>query len=571
MNHPPILKTGGQSLVEALRVQGVDTVFCVPGESYLEVLDALYDHQQEIRVVACRHESGAGFMAEAYGKLTGRPGICMVTRGPGATNASIAVHTAYQDSTPMILFVGQVGRDMCEREAFQEIDYRRMFGEFTKWVTQIDDASRIGEYVARAFSVAMSGRPGPVVIALPEDMLTDSSFPKPTRPVDIAQAYPDPAAMERIGALLAQAKRPLMILGGSGWTQAGWRDMAKFASRQNLPVACSFRRQDLFDNLHPNYVGDVGIGINPDLATMIRNADVLLAVGARLGEMATSGYTLLDIPCPAQKLVHVLNDPEEMGRVYQPEVRVQASLDAFAAEAARLPAADSGAWRQWLAAARANYLKYIEPQPRDTRFDPAVAIRALREVLSPDAIITNGAGNYSAWAHRYHQFSHPRSQLAPTSGAMGYGVPAAIAAKICNPARQVVCLAGDGCFLMTGQELATAVRNRLAIVFIVFNNGMYGTIRMHQEKHYPGRVVGTDLSNPDFVTYARSFGIEGACIDDSSQFAPMLGHALQVSACASNPFLIEVRCDPEVLTPRATLSAIRKTALAERGEDAVRA
>jgi len=566
MNNPPSLKTGGQILVESLRVQGVDTVFCVPGESYLEVLDALYDCQQDISLVTCRQEGGAGFMAEAYGKLTGKPGICMVTRGPGATNASIAVHTAFQDSTPMILFVGQVGRDMCEREAFQEIDYRRMFGEFAKWVTQIDDVSRIGEYIARAFSVALSGRPGPVVIALPEDMLTDSCFPKPTRAVEAARAYPDPQALENMMVHLRQAKRPLMILGGSGWTQAGWRDIARFASRQGLPVACSFRRQDLFDNLHPNYVGDVGIGINPALAEAIRNADLLIAVGARLGEMATSGYTLLDIPVPAQKLVHVLSDPEEVGRVYQPDVRIQASLDAFAAEAAKLPAADAGDWREWLDNARAHYMKWISPPPRDARFDPALAIRAMRDVLNPDAIITNGAGNYSAWAHRYHQFSHARSQLAPTSGAMGYGVPAAIAAKLCHPSRQVICLAGDGCFLMTGQELATAVRHRLAIVFIVFNNGMYGTIRMHQEKNYPGRVVATDLNNPDFVMYARSFGAEAALIEDTDQFAPTLERALQVAASQSIPFLIEARMDPEVLTPRANLSDIRKAALAERAD-----
>ncbi|HYD61766.1 MAG TPA: thiamine pyrophosphate-binding protein [Noviherbaspirillum sp.] len=566
MNATPTLKTGGQILVDALRVQSVDTVFCVPGESYLEVLDALYDRQQDIRLITCRHEGGAGFMAEAYGKLTGKPGICMVTRGPGATNASIAVHTAYQDSTPMILFIGQVGRDMCEREAFQEIDYRRMFGEFAKWVTQIDDVSRIGEYVSRAFSVALSGRPGPVVIALPEDMLTDSCFPKPVRAVEVAQAYPDPHAMEQLSAQLKSAKRPLMILGGSGWTQAGSRDISKFATRQALPVACSFRRQDLFDNLHPHYVGDVGIGINPVLAETIRNADLLIAVGARLGEMATSGYTLLEIPCPQQKLVHVLSAPEELGRVYQPDVRINASPDAFAAMAARLPEVDSSGWREWLDTARGNYMKYIEPPARETRFDPALAIRSMKGVLNPDAIITNGAGNYSAWAHRYHQFSHPKSQLAPTSGAMGYGIPAAIAAKLCNPSRQVICLAGDGCFLMTSQELATAVRNRLAIVFIVFNNGMYGTIRMHQERSYPGRVVGTDLNNPDFVMYGKSFGIEAERISESSEFAPMLEHALRTSASTSSPFLIEVKMDPEILSPRATLTGLRKTALAERAD-----
>ena len=558
MGGAPKLQTGGQLLVGALLAQHVDLAFCVPGESYLEVLDALYDHQQQVRLVSCRHEGSAAFMAEAYGKLTGKPGICFVTRGPGATNASIGVHTAFQDSTPMILFIGQVGRDMCEREAFQEIDYRRMFGPFTKWVAQIDDASRISEYVSRAFSVALSGRPGPVVLALPEDMLTDSAFAKSIAPVEIAQTYPDPRAMERLQGLLEQAKRPLMILGGSGWTQAGWRDMSRFATRNGLPVACSFRRQDLFDNRHPNYVGDVGIGINPALAERIVQADLLITVGSRLGEMASSGYTLLDIPRPRQRLVHVLTGAEELGRVYQPELRIQASLNAFAAVAAQLAAADSAGWRDWLEAARADYLAYIEPPARETRFDPALAIKAMQDILSPDAIVTNGAGNYSAWAHRYHQFSHLASQLAPTSGAMGYGVPAAIAAKLCHPARQVVCLAGDGCFLMTSQELATAVRHRLAIVFIVFNNSMYATIRMHQEKHYPARVIATDLNNPDFVAYARSFGVEAQSVSESAQFAPALQQALASASAKSNPFLIEIKLDTEILTPRTTLSALRR-------------
>ncbi|HSV34592.1 MAG TPA: thiamine pyrophosphate-binding protein [Ramlibacter sp.] len=562
----PKLQTGGQLLVDALLAQHADMAFCVPGESYLEVLNALYDHQEAIRLISCRHEGGAAFMAEAYGKLTGRPGICFVTRGPGATNASIGVHTAFQDSTPMILFIGQVGRDMIEREAFQEIDYRRMFGPFTKWVAQIDDASRVAEYVSRAFSVALSGRPGPVVLALPEDMLTDSAFPKPAFAVQVPQAYPDPAAMEALHAQLKQAKRPLMIVGGSGWTQAGWRDLSRFSTRNGLPVACSFRRQDLFDNRHPNYIGDVGIGINPALAERIRTADLLIAVGARLGEMATSGYTLLDIPRPRQRLVHVLPCPEELGRVYQPELKIIASLDAFAHMAAPLPQADSRGWREWLESARADYLRYIEPPPRETRFDPALAFKAMQTILNADAILTNGAGNYAAWAHRYHQFSHIRSQLAPTSGAMGYGVPAAIAAKLCHPSRQVICLAGDGCFLMTSQELATAVRHRLAIVFIVFNNGMYGTIRMHQEKNYPGRVVATDLNNPDFVAYAQSFGVEAMSVSETAQFAPALEHALGTAGSSGGPFLIEIKLDAEILTPRTTLSALRRTALGERSD-----
>ncbi|HSV51466.1 MAG TPA: thiamine pyrophosphate-binding protein [Burkholderiaceae bacterium] len=566
MNGMPKLQTGGQLLVEALLAQHVDMAFCVPGESYLEVLNALYDHQEAIRLITCRHEGGAAFMAEAYGKLTGKPGICFVTRGPGATNASIGVHTAFQDSTPMILFIGQVGRDMVEREAFQEIDYRRMFGPFTKWVAQIDDASRVAEYVARAFSVALSGRPGPVVLALPEDMLTDSAFPKPINAVRVPQAYPDPAAMHELQAQLKQAKRPLMIVGGSGWSQDGWRDLSRFATRNGLPVACSFRRQDLFDNRHPHYVGDVGIGINPALAERVSGADLLIAVGARLGEMASNGYTLLDIPCPRQRLVHVLACPEELGRVYQPELKISASPNAFAHAAAQLPPADATGWRAWLDGARTDYLRYIEPVPRDTRFDPALAFKAMQRILSPDAILTNGAGNYAAWAHRYHQFSHSKSQLAPTSGAMGYGVPAAIAAKLCHPAREVICLAGDGCFLMTSQELATAVRHRLAIVFIVFNNGMYATIRMHQERHYPGRVVATDLNNPDFVAYARSFGVAAVSVSESGQFAPALEQALATVGSSGCPFLIEIKLDAEMLTPRTTLSALRRAALGERAD-----
>ncbi|MBB5390743.1 MULTISPECIES: thiamine pyrophosphate-binding protein [unclassified Herbaspirillum] len=558
------LKTGGQLLVDALLAQDADTAFCVPGESYLDVLNALYDQQQSVRVVSCRHEGAASFMAEAYGKLTGRPGICFVTRGPGATNASIGVHTAFQDSTPMVLFVGQVGRDMIEREAFQEIDYRRMFGQFTKWVAQIDDVSRVGEYVSRAFSVAMSGRPGPVVLALPEDMLTESTFPKEIGRADVPQIFPDPDALERMQALLRGAKKPLMILGGSGWDQEGLRNIARFAVQQNLPVAASFRRQDLFDNRHPNYVGEIGIGVNPALARLVGEADLLISVGSRLGEMVTSGYTLLDIPRPRQKLVHVMPAPEELGRVYQTDVKIAATLNAFARAAAQLSPAGGEAWREWHKQARDNYLAYIEPPARTTQFDAGMAVKDMQRILNQDAILTNGAGNYTAWAHRYYQFSQPRSQLAPTSGAMGYGVPAAIAAKLCFPARQVVCLGGDGCFLMTSQELATAVRHRLGIVFLVFNNGMYATIRMHQEKNYPGRVIATDLNNPDFVAYAKSFGVDAVSIHQTEAFAPALEKALATASSTSLPYLIELVLDQEMLTPRATLSGLRKTALAER-------
>jgi acetolactate synthase-1/2/3 large subunit len=556
MNDSPKLRTGGQLIVDALLAQGTDTVFCVPGESYLDVLNALHAQQDAMRVVVCRHEGAAAFMAEAHGKLTGRPGICMVTRGPGATNASIGVHTAFQDSTPMILLIGQVGRDMIEREAFQEIDYRRMFGPFAKWVAQIDDAARVHEFMARAYSVAMSGRPGPVVLALPEDMLTDSAFPAAAPRVEVPQAHPAPDAMLRLRELLAVAERPLLLLGGPGWSAPGRDAIERFAVQSGLPVACAFRRQDLFDNRHPQYVGEVGIGVNPELAKAVREADLLIAVGTRLGEIVTSGYTLLEVPVPRQRLVHVLPCAEELGRVYQPALKILSSVTPFAQAAAAMPPVDPAPRRAWLGQLRGNFERHVAPSTRPARLDPARVIQTLRDTLEPDAILTNGAGNYSAWAHRYYPFSRPNTQLAPTSGAMGYGVPAAIAAKLQHPSRQVVCLAGDGCFLMSSQELATVKRHALSIVFIVFNNGMYGTIRMHQEVNYPGRPIGTDLCNPDFVLYARSFGLHAERVECSEDFASALQRAL-----ATGGALIELAIEPEILTPRATLSELREKAL----------
>lgn len=557
MTNSLTLQTGGQLIVDALLKQGTDTVFCVPGESYLDILDALGAQQDLVRVVACRHEGAAAFMAEAHGKLSGQPGVCMVTRGPGATNASIGVHTAFQDSTPMILLIGQVGRDMLEREAFQEIDYRRMFGPFVKWVAQIDDVTRIPEFIARAFSVAMSGRPGPVVLALPEDMLTDSAFPIPVPRVEVPVSYPEPAALVRLSALLDTVERPLLLLGGPGWSTTGYNAIREFAERNSLPVACAFRRQDLFDNRHDQYVGEIGIGVNPELALALQEADLVIAVGTRLGEIVSSGYTLLQVPVPRQQLIHVLPCAEELGRVYQPTLKVLSSLDSFAVAAAALTPADSTFWRSWTANLRSNYLRYIAPSAPRGMLDPAHVIQTLSATLEPDAVVTNGAGNYSAWAHRYYQFSRPHTQLAPTSGAMGYGVPAAIAAKLEHPSKQVVCLAGDGCFLMTSQELATVQRHGLAIVFIVFNNGMYGTIRMHQEVNYPGRPIGTDLFNPDFVLYAQSFGLRAERVERTSDFPQTLQRAL---ACDGST-LIELKVDPEILTPRATLSELREKAL----------
>ncbi|HYG42539.1 MAG TPA: thiamine pyrophosphate-dependent enzyme, partial [Bordetella sp.] len=447
--------------------------------------------------------------------------------------------------------------DMIEREAFQEIDYRRMFGPFVKWVAQVDEAARVPEFMARAFAVAQSGRPGPVVLALPEDMLTESAFSADTAMVTVPEAHPAPQAMQRLHACLAQAQRPLMLLGGTGWGASGRQAITHFATQNGLPVACAFRRQDLFDNRHPLYVGELGIGVNPALAQAVRDADLLIAVGTRLGEIVTSGYTLLEVPVPRQRLVHVLAAAEELGRVYQAEVQVQSHMNAFAQAAAALPALDPAPRRAWRETLRANYERYVAPAPRKARLDPAEVMITLRNTLAADAILTNGAGNYSAWAHRYYQFSHPHSQLAPTSGAMGYGVPAAIAAKLHHPDRQVVCLAGDGCFLMTSQELATVHRHGLAIVFIVFNNGMYGTIRMHQETNYPGRPIGTDLSNPDFVMYAQSFGLHAERVTHGAEFAPALQRALAAPGAA----LIELEIESEILTPRATLSELRERAL----------
>jgi len=550
------IRTGGQLLVEQLRVHGSDLVFCVPGESYLAVLDALFDLRRVIRLVVCRQEGGAANMAEAYGKLTGRPGICFVTRGPGATNASIGVHTAFQDSTPLILFIGQVGSDVVEREAFQEMDYRRMFGPMAKWVAQIDRADRIPELLSHAYHVAVAGRPGPVVLALPEDMLASSAAAVTVPAYRRVQAHPG-SALAELQQLLAKAQRPLVILGGGGWSAAACRDIQRFAENHRLPVACAFRRQDLFDNRHDLYVGDVGIGINPKLAERVRNADLVLAVGPRLGEMTTGGYTLFAVPVPQQTLVHVHAGAEELGRVYAAHLMINSGMAEFAAEAARLSAVDARAWQGWREQARTDYLANITPSPTPGTLNLGTVVVWLREHLPADAIVANGAGNYSAWVHRFYQYRGFRTQLAPTSGAMGYGVPAAIAAQLVHPGRTVVCFSGDGCFLMNGQELATAVQYRLDVVFIVVNNGMYGTIRMHQERQYPGRVYGTDLTNPDFAALARAYGAYGELVERTEDFPA----AFERARASGTPALLELRIDPEATTPRTTLSTIREAAL----------
>ena len=542
---------GGKLLVDQLVVHGADTAFCVPGESYIALLDGLYE--SPIRLITCRHEAGAANMADAYGKLTGRPGICIVTRGPGATQASVGVHTAFQDSTPLILLVGQVASDQEEREAFQEIDYRRMFGQMAKWVAQIDRVDRIPELIARAFATACSGRPGPVVLALPEDILAMSSDAADALPFNAAQAHPGAEQLEQLRALLRRSERPLAIIGGADWTPATSDALREFFEANELPVGAAFRRQDALDNDSPSYVGDVGIGINPKLAARVREADLLLVVGPRLGEMTTSGYTLLESPTPTQTLVHVHPGAEELGRVYRPELPILSGMEEFSRAVRDLRVEPR--WRDWTAAARAEYEDWQRHDPMPGSLDLGDCIAHMRERV-PDAIVTNGAGNFTVWVHRFWRWHRYGTQLAPTSGAMGYGVPAAVAAKAVSPESTVVCFAGDGDFLMSGQELATAVQYELPIIVVVVNNGMYGTIRMHQERQFPGRVVGTDLVNPDFAAYARAFGAHGETVIETAAFPDAFERAL----AAGTPAMLQLRTDPEAINPRTTLSAIRAQA-----------
>jgi len=548
-------RTGGQILVDALRIHGTDTAYCVPGESFLAVLEALYHARDDIRLIVARQEGGAAHMAEAHGKLTGEPGICFVTRGPGSTNASIAVHTARQDSTPLILFVGQVGRDAMGREAWQEIDYRHMFGHIAKWVDQIDDARRIPEYINRAFHVATSGRPGPVVLALPEDMLIDVVAVADSPRYRRSAAAPTQAALDGLKQELARAERPLVVLGGGGWTREASDDMAAFAQAFDLPVACAFRRQDLIDNRLEHYVGETGLGMDPRIARRVKDADLVIAVGARLGETSTQGYALLAVPRPAQRLAHVHADPEELGHVYHADVPILSSIPEFARAAAALRTSGSVCWADWRAAARADYLDHLQaPAGMPGDLDLGQVMAHLRETLPGDSIISNGAGNYTLWVQRFWRYGGLRTQLAPTSGTMGYGLPAAIAAKLVHPERTAVCFAGDGCFLMNGQELATAMQYGANVIVIVVNNGMYGSIRMHQERHYPGNVWGTALANPDFAALARSYGAHGETVTRTAQFAPALERARQ----ACRPALIELKVSPEALSPRLTVSALRQ-------------
>lgn len=556
----------GHLIVECLVAQGITHAFGVPGESYLAVLDGFHKFREQIRFVINRQEGGAAFMAEAAGKMTNRPGVCFVTRGPGATNASIGVHTAFQDSTPMVLFVGDVAGDQRDREAFQELEYTSFFGPSTKGmakrVERIDDPDRIPEYVARAFATAMNGRPGPVVLVLPEDMLTRTTAARPLPRVEAVEAWSDPGALRTLREMLLAANKPFVIAGGGGWTPQAAQALQRFAENWKLPVGNAFRFQDTFDNHHPLYAGDVGIGINPKLAARIRESDLILAIGPRLGEMTTGGYTLLTPPKAKQKLVHIHASAEELNRVYQADLAINATMNAAARSLEVLTAPPELPWTDWTEAAHADYLGNLVPQKLPGDIDMPAIVATLQKHLPEDALITNGAGNFASWTHRF--FRHHglakgyKTQLAPTSGAMGYGVPAGIAANIVS-GRIALTVAGDGDFLMNGQELATASQCGARSIIVLLNNGMYGTIRMHQEREYPTHVqgAGTDLANPDFVGLAKAYGYEGLRITRTEEFEPALVAAL----LRRQGTLIEVMLDPEVITTRGTLSSIRDAAL----------
>ena len=559
MTPTPASRLGGHLLVDQLIAHGVQHVFCVPGESYLAVLDGMHD--AGIPVTVCRQEGGAAIMAEAYGKLTGMPGICMVTRGPGATNAYAGVHIAGQDSTPMILFVGQIERGMREREAFQEMDYRAVFGSQVKWATEIDQVERIPELISRAFHIATSGRPGPVVIALPEDMLVEYASVADAPRYQTIESAPTSAQLASLTESLAKARKPIAVLGGSRWTEQAVADFGRYAEQLGLPVAVQFRRQPLCPPSHPCFVGDLGLGSNPALLNYVRDeADLVLLVGGRMSEIASQSYTLLDIPNPRQTFIHVHPDPEELNRVYRADVGINTSPTAFVEALAGQAPAHRADWQGDLSSLRNSFLTWTDPSrvkhPGDLQMGTVMA--HLRDTLPEDAIMCNGAGNYATWLHRYYPFRRYNTQLAPTSGSMGYGLPAAVGAKRLYPERTVVCLAGDGCFMMHGQEFATAVQYNLPIVVLIIDNGMYGTIRMHQERHYPARVSATDLKNPDFARYAEAFGGYGEHVRNTEEFAPALARAI----ASGKPAILHCHLDPQAITPAATLDQIRSQAQA---------
>lgn len=550
-------RNGGQLLVECLRALGATTSFGVPGESYLAVLDALHDTAGKLDFVLCRNEGGAAFMAAAYGKLTGRPGLCFVTRGPGVTNASIGVHTAMQDSVPMILFVGQVGTDMRGREAFQEIDYRAVFGTLAKWAVEIDDVARVPEIVARAWTTALIGRPGPVIVALPEDMLTSVTDAAPlTGPARILEAAPTAEALLATHTLLTSARKPLILMGGANWTEAGRAALQAFAEASDIPVVAAFRYQDQFDNHSRVYAGEAGVGMPPHVKALIRNADVILAVNIRFGEMTTDGYTLLDVPIPVQKLIHVHGSDREIGKIYVPTLGIQAGPNAFAA--ALTPV--EGGWADWRKAAREAYEASFDAPAQPGPVDMVAVTAWLRDHLPDDVILTNGAGNFTVWPNKFFRYGPRARLLAPQSGAMGYGLPAAIAAKVTHPERTVVCFAGDGDFQMNCQELGTAMQAGAQPIVLILNNGIYGTIRAHQERNYPTRVSGTTLQNPDFVALARAYGFHAERVEATADFMSAFERGLASTTGA----VLELMISPEALTPRQTLSQMRDAALAFR-------
>jgi len=547
-------RTGGRVLVDQLRIHGTERIFCVPGESFLDVLDALHD-QPAIDLVVCKHEGAAANMAEADGKLTGRPGICFVTRGPGATHGSIGVHIAQQDSTPMILFVGQIAREHKGREAFQEVDYAAVFGSMCKWAAEIDDPARIPEMVARAFQVATSGRPGPVVLALPEDVLDGLVEVADAAPYRAVAAAPRPEDAQALAAALAAAQRPLVIAGGANWTDQAVRDFAAFVKAWDLPVACAFRRQDVIDNRDPHYVGHLSLGVSPKLAERVKTADLIVAFGTRLGDIATDSYSLLEVPQPKQKLVHIHADSFELGRVYQAALPIHAGVEPGAAMLATLAAPATVAWKDWTAGARADHEAFVtppKPHAELTGVDMAAAMAHLNQVLPEDAMLSNGAGNYTVWLHRFYAYRKPRTELAPTCGAMGYGLPAAIAAKLRFPEKTVVCFAGDGCYLMYPQEIATAAAHGANLIVILVNNRMYGTIRMHQERRYPGRQSGTTIVNPDFVEMAKACGAWAERVERTEDFAAAFERAQQ----AGKPAVLELMTDPLQITPAMRVSEL---------------
>jgi acetolactate synthase-1/2/3 large subunit len=555
--HKP--RSGGRLVVDQLLVHGADLVFCVPGESYMAVLDALYDAQDRIRLINARHEAGAANMAEVYGKLTGRPGVAMVTRGPGACHAAIGVHTAMQDSTPMVLIIGQIPRKNTDRESFQEVDYRQMFGPLAKWVAQVDHAERLPEYLARAFHVAASGRPGPAVLAVPEDMLTDEVEVGDAAPYAPLQPAPDPADLARLGAMLAGAERPLLLVGGSRWSDAACAQIQAFAEAWDLPVVAAFRRMDLVDNRSAVYAGDLALAPIPSLPRRVREADLVIAVGTRLAEITTQDYSVLAVPRPANRLVHVYPDADEIGHVYQPELGIVAGPSEFAAALARSPAARPTAaprWSAWTRAANADYAANLAPSPYDGALDMGRALAELRSRLPRDTIVTLDAGNHTGWPMRYLSFGRPGRLLGPTSGAMGYGTPAAVAASLVHPGRLVVGFVGDGGFLMSGQEIATAVQHGARPVLIVFNNASYGTIRMHQERHFPGRTIATELVNPDFAALARAYGAHSEVVARTEDFLPAFDRAV----ASGKPAILDARTDPERITTRGTITALRAAA-----------